>query len=502
MNFGRRRIHVLALLPLLGASLMMLHAQPQSIGTPLSPIERSGFSRLTSYDSLKSFVAEIARRPGISVSTIATTSHGRSVFLVRYSAEMPSPGTPTLRALLFAQQHGDEPSGKEALTVLLTQLARGELRKSLEGVELYIVPQMNPDGAELRQRRTETGIDLNRSHVLLHSPETAGLQEAFFAIHPHVTLDIVKRVDVQLGMLTNPNSSDRLIAFQHSAVFPFITGRMAAAGYHFHEYLVGTPSDRLRHSTTEINDGRQSFGILSTLSFIQEGRQGLTLEVNLERRVRSQLVSIMALLEFCQAHRQQIISLVSQEQSALNESAGRPFSLRMEHLSGERQMTIPVSTFPGGIDSLWRVSPYHSVVHILDKTTVPSGYIVPAGCSTIIELLKKHHVEFTVLTTPRVEKVGRYAIDSVGFDVLEEDSLPRPFVHLEESTVTLKPGDVLVPTSQWHSMFLATLLEPESMWGLTKYQEFDWTLKKKWFPVMRANSSPLPPSLNGREGGG
>jgi hypothetical protein len=58
-------------------------------------------------------------------------------------------------------------------------------------------------------------------------------------------------------------------------------------------------------------------------------------------------------------------------------------------------------------------------------------------------------------------------------------------VHLVPETVNLAAGDVIVPTTQWHSLFLATLLEPESMWGLTKYPQFAWTLKDKWYPILR-----------------
>jgi len=95
--------------------------------------------------------------PGMTVDHIGTTVQGREISVVRISSS-PQFGEDAskLRILLFAQQHGDEPTGKEALTMLLAQCASGGLRTILERCDLLIVPQMNPDGAELGQRRTAT----------------------------------------------------------------------------------------------------------------------------------------------------------------------------------------------------------------------------------------------------------------------------------------------------------------------------------------------------------
>ena len=482
---------------LMMAACSLLQAQHHDI---VAPVERNGFTALTSYDSLRAFLGSLAECPAFSVSTIAASRSGRSVYLVRYRGGGSSPLDATLRVLLFAQQHGNEPSGKEALTVLLAQAASGSLKDVLRGIDLYVVPQMNPDGAELRQRRTTDSLDMNRSHLVLSTPEVEALHELFYSVKPQVTLDVheffafdeswtdsgfIKMADVQLGMLTNPNSSRVLAAFQRSTVFPAVAEAMAAQGYLFQEYIVGSPSDRVRHSTTEINAGRQGFGILNTLSFIQEGREGKSPEENLERRVRSQLTGILALLRCCESHAGELIAMVEHERDILKNRVGDSCALRMEHIAGERRLAIPVRSLSTGRDTAWEVAPYHSIVHTLCSTTVPQAYIVPRHCASVIRLLAKHHVSFTTVGDSRSIRCGRYKIDGIEADALEEDTLPRPRVHLVPETVTLAAGDVIVPTTQWHSLFLATLLEPESMWGLTKYPQFAWTLKDKWYPILR-----------------
>ncbi len=466
----------------------------------LAPVERAGFGSLTSYDSLKAFLRTLAGRSGLEVSTLASTRKGRSVFLIRYSPAVSSSKETPLRVLLFAQQHGDEPSGKEALTMLLAMYASGIASKALSGIELCVVPQMNPDGAELRQRRTSDSLDLNRSHLLLNSSETAGLHELFYSWQPHVTLDIhefspyseswskkgfLKRADAQLGMLTNLNSPASLQTYEHTMVFPFIASRMGAAGYAFEEYIVGSPEDRIRHSTTEINDGRQSFGILGTLSFIQEGRNGRTPEDRLERRVRSQLAAVEGLLAFCRDHAQTIVRMVTAERARLSAQAGRPFALRMEHVHGRGVLQIPLTLVPSGRDTVMAVGPYHDVVRAIATTTIPSGYYIPAAQRSVIDLLKRHHVLMETVQAERSVDVERYWIDSVGFDVLEEDTLPRPFVRRTRETVVVHPGDVILSTAQWHAMVLPTVLEPESMWGILKYEIFAPLLREKRYPICR-----------------
>ena len=375
-------------------------AGPQT--TVLAPVERSGFTTVTSYDSLQAFLREIAQQPSIRVEQIAQTRQGRSVNVVRVTT--PQDSAARIRILLFAQQHGDEPAGKEALTLLLAKAASGGLQALLSRIDLFVVPLMNPDGAELGQRRTADRIDLNRSHVLLHSPEVKGLHDLFRRWMPQVTVDVheysssgrawsdsgfIKTGDVQLGMLTNLNSPEHLRQYQHEEVFPFIAGTMRAKGYTFHEYIVGEPADRIRHSTTEINDGRQSFGILGTMSFIQEGRKWSDLPDHIERRAKSQLASLEAMLEFCSRHAAEIRGVVEGERRFLSTAPADSIVLRMEHAASGRVMRIPVQMTEAHTDTTWNVHPYHDRVYPYLKCHLPSAYLIPAEQKAIIDLLGK-----------------------------------------------------------------------------------------------------------------
>jgi hypothetical protein len=466
-----------------------------------APVEQRGFTSLTSYAELQEFLQRIDTVPGISVQHIACTKNSRNVSLVAISAIPPSgPDTGKVRVLLFAQQHGDEPSGKEAMTMLLARAAAGKIQRVLEKVDLLIVPQMNPDGSELRQRRTAEDVDLNRNHVLLTAPETKGLHDAFYRWLPHITVDIheyssfdstwreagfIKTADVQLGMLTNLNTSLAVFNLQHHEVFPFIEEKMKARGYSFHEYIVGTPQEYIRHSTTEVNDGRQSLGILGTVSFIQEGRKWRTLEDQLERRATSQLTGVEALLEYCAGHASQIKYIVAEVRKSLQSPRGRSVAVRMDHVPTTEQLLIPVQMVKEGCDTTWEVHPYRGQVRLQKTITLPEKYLIQHKDSTIVELLLRHHITIDTVQIDTALPASSYRIRSVEHAVIEGDTLPLMVAAAESLVVSLKPGDYVVPTSQLQSVLLGILLEPESQWGLTKYDDFGYLQSPGSYPIRR-----------------
>ena len=94
----------------------------------------------------------------------------------------PAP-TPAWKVLFYAQQHGDEISGKDALLFLVRDIARDPSLLPPD-VDLWIFPMMNPDGAEAGTRRNAAGADLNRDHIALEQPETQALHRVVRRVRP------------------------------------------------------------------------------------------------------------------------------------------------------------------------------------------------------------------------------------------------------------------------------------------------------------------------------
>lgn len=77
--------------------------------------------------------------------------------------------------LIWSQMHGDEPTGTRALLDLFSIVSHQSNHEIIQTIcnnlTLYIIPMLNPDGAERFSRRTALGIDMNRDAIALRTPE-------------------------------------------------------------------------------------------------------------------------------------------------------------------------------------------------------------------------------------------------------------------------------------------------------------------------------------------
>ena len=91
------------------------------------------------------------------------------------SINMITVGTGPFRVMLWSQMHGDEPTATAALFDVFDYFQRHRadpaVQRILSSLTLYIVPMLNPDGAERFQRRNAQHIDVNRDALSLQTPE-------------------------------------------------------------------------------------------------------------------------------------------------------------------------------------------------------------------------------------------------------------------------------------------------------------------------------------------
>jgi hypothetical protein len=470
-----------------------------------APIEVNGYARVSSHDELLGFVNKTAAAAGsrVSVSIIGKTTQGRDIPLVVLSRDNMS--TPRFHAFVFCSQHGNEPSGKEAALMLVAQAANGDLDQLLSHMDILLIPSVNPDGNEAAKRRNGAGADLNRDHLLLLQPETRAVHDVYNRLMPEATLDVhefgaagadwqragyVRAIDEQFGLPTNPNVSAALIAFGRTKLFPYLESRLRDAGIRFFNYSIGGgPGDTVRHSTTDINDGRQSLAIQHSFSLILEGRNGREMNDDLRRRVRGQLAAIRAYLTFAGDHTEEIASLVTTERRHLITAMG-PLAMQMNHFPDGSVLTMPVKTYPAGNDSTVLL-PYTPVVRTLHEVTRPWAYRIPRDQTQIIDLLGRHGVQTHVVGRDTMIDVEAYADVSFSTVVVEGDTayIARPAARTVQCQCAA--GDILVPVHQGRSTMIVSALEPSSLWGIAQYPAFSWMRSLQGqYPVYRVMSGP------------
>jgi len=470
-----------------------------------TPSQQRGFSVPATHAELKGFLELAAKKsPLLSLEVFGKTDGGLDLLVVKARDERKSPSGEKLRVLLFAKQHGNEHSGKEAAMLLVAGIANGKYNNWFNDMEIWIVPQVNPDGSEVNQRRNAGGIDLNRDHVVMQSPEVLALHGLFHTFKPHVTIDVheyqpfrpsweefggFKQFDVQVGVITNPNLSVSLRKYSEETVLPGIEKRLNQAGYSFHNYLVGpVPTEGItRHSTVDIDDGRQSFGVLGTLAFIYEGINGRdSYADNLQRRAQSQALAMEAMVEILKPDRQKIIQNVENSRQHLMTGGNEQVAIRMDHFPGENPLLLPLVSSKTGYDTLVVVHNYHPVVITTFSVERPKAYLIPKADTLLMEFVRNHRIEFLETYSDPVN-VFEYHITELRMS--KDEDLENFFPVVEKSRIGSSRFDrdyIYVPIAQLHSHFLVLTLEPQSQIGLAQNPLFHYLLLgNDRFPILR-----------------
>lgn len=472
-----------------------------------TPSEIAGFDHITSYDELTNYVRLLDESSEIlSVETIGKSVMGRNLYALKFSDSYFSASPSKIKVMIHAQQHGNEQSGKEGALLLANKLISPEYAYLFEHIDLVIIPQVNPDGSEINTRRNSNNADLNRNHLIMTEPEVMALHQLFDKYLFEVTMDVHeyspfdkewmqmgyrKNTDILIGFNTNPAVSSKIRAFQKKHYLPFFNEYLSSRQISNGIYSPGGPPDSayIRYSTFDINDGRQSFGIQNTFSFIQEGMNGEdNFKQNLSHRAQSQAAGMLALLEFVYQNKKQIKKIVQKERSKLVKGIDfKEIPLQMEHVGNGQKMQLPVYAFHSKSDSVIIVKDFRPVVKPTLSMNKPNGYLIS---KTQIELVNwVHRQDFTIidLINPEkfyFEKLFISTVDSIDF---EGDIIPFPSIITSqiESSVELDEY-IFVPTRQLKGNLLIMGLEPQSELGLATYKQFGFLMKAEtMFPVIR-----------------
>ncbi|MEJ2215053.1 MAG: DUF2817 domain-containing protein [Gemmatimonadota bacterium] len=142
--------------------------------------------------------------PGMERRAVGRSALGRPIYAVRY-------GHGPTRVLLWSQMHGNESTATMALADIvrfLTEVPGDPLARRLANrLTVLFVPMLNPDGAQLFERRNAQGIDINRDARSLATPEARALKSLQASFRPDFGFNLHDQ-----NVRTRVGSSDRLAA--------------------------------------------------------------------------------------------------------------------------------------------------------------------------------------------------------------------------------------------------------------------------------------------------
>ncbi|MEE3136521.1 MAG: M14 family metallopeptidase, partial [Gemmatimonadota bacterium] len=191
--------------------LSAMDLQGQTVEDLLTRAELTDFTETTSYEEVMALSKSLAElSENIHLTTFGYTNEGRALPLLVVGAPGASAaavlGTGKTRVYVQGNIHGGEVCGKEALLMLLRQYAMGRYPSWTDELVLLIAPIYNADGNErvllrnrprqhgpiggMGQRPNAQGLDLNRDHTKLDSPEARSLVRIMTEYDPHVAVDL------------------------------------------------------------------------------------------------------------------------------------------------------------------------------------------------------------------------------------------------------------------------------------------------------------------------
>lgn len=504
-----------------GVPAAPLPAEAPAAAGPQTRAERTGYRETSRHTDVLQFLDSLrALGAPVEVGVLGGTTEGRAipaVIAARPLVRTPEEARATGRPIVYVQGniHGGEVEGKEALQMLLRDLALEARPNVLDSIVLIAVPLYNADGNErfgpqARHRAEQhgpedvglrpngQGLDLNRDYMKAVAPETRASLEAFNRWDPDVLVDLHATNGSYHGyaLTYSPSLSPAAGAaarFTREALLPELRRRMRERhgfetfdyGNFSRQYGADVTPDTTREGWFTF-DHRPRFG---TNYYGLRGRVAILSEAYSHDPFERRIAATYAFVR-------EILSLAAERAAELEQLRGvapldalegrlplRAELTRAPHVAEvvmELLAADPDSTpaEPGVRRGIRRTGEFRTIripVHDRFDATLtraaPAAYAVPAGDTAVVRLLHEHGVRVERIATAATLPVQAFAIERV-------ERAERPFqgyheVRLEgrwtDARRTLPPGSFLVPMDQRLAVVAAYLLEPESADGIATW---------------------------------
>ena len=492
-----------------------------------SRAERTGWEQTTGYGEVMFLMQRVAGlSPRAHATTFGSTVEGRPLpLLIVGDVADASPAAvlaaDRTRVWLQATIHGGEVCGKEALIELIRDLLSGARDEWLSSLVLLIAPVYNADGNEqmgnhrpfqlgplqgMGVRENAQGLDLNRDHVKLESPEARALVRAYVDYDPHVVIDLHTTNGTQHGYhLTyapalHPNTHPELDTLVRENWLPDITDTIRTnTGWESYHYgnVRGDGAD----GSWRTFDHRPRFnnnyvGLRNRIALLSEAYA----YAPFEERVRVTRAFVDATLEIAASQATEIATLV--EQATETSIAGQQLATRAE----PRRSEAPVSILMGATEEV--INPYtratmrrrldvaeptemdvYIAFNAAETETAPATYYVPAELTRVVDLLAAHGIDGTKLGVDTAIKGEHFTVTA---SQTAEQQFEGHRIRTVEGAWTptelrLPAGTLVLSTDQPAGRLLFSLLEPRSDDGLVTWNLLDDQISVNGtYPVVRS----------------
>ncbi|MCF7957366.1 MAG: M14 family metallopeptidase [Phycisphaerae bacterium] len=469
----------------------------------------------------------------ISTQFIGVSIYGHKIPLVITSRPPITSPTDARRAgklVVYVQAniHAGEVEGKEAVLMLLRDLAQGPKGGLLDKMVLLITPIYNIDGNEAwdswqKNRRSQNepevvgkrtngqGLDLNRDGMKTESPEMqAALKFIYTTWDPDVFVDLHATNGTRHGYrLTyspplHPDTQDDLLRFNRDELFSVVQRRMRNE-FDTETFVYGniprnSKSQGWYQSAPDPRRITNYVGLRNRLAVLSEA----TCYFPFRQRVETTHRFVLTVLEEIGRRQQDIINLTREADArvigwGLNPETAPALTIGYKIASrGTEKILLekPPSTTDSSKTN--RITPPQDFVSVqmpvydrfvATKTArFPAAYFIPSTFTKTVEQIRRHGIAVERTLANWNGPVEMFVIDKVV--TAERPYQGHKLKELEgnfKSTQTeISKGGYLVRTAQPLGILIFHLLEPESIDGVAAWGFLDPDLPAKGhYPIYK-----------------
>jgi len=517
--------------------------QAPDISTLQTAAERSGFEETTRYDDVVALMeAFAAASDRLHMTTFGYTYEGRPMpMIVVGDVTGPSAeevlATGKTRVWVQGGIHSGEACGKEAMLMLLRDLAQGAHPEWDDSLVLLIAPLYNADGNELvkvdnrggqngpiagmGQRPNAQGYDLNRDHMKIDSPEARSLVGMMDAYDPHLAIDLHTTNGTRHAYYVtyshpmHPATDARIIEVLRNDLLPALTTAIKEKhGWDYYYYgnaggfggrggrggrgggPAPTPVWRTFDYRARFNNNY--VGLRNRFALLSEAYSYATWE----DRIMASKWFVEEAVNYAAANAEMIRDVVAAVDAdsivgtrLAVTATPKQSSEQVEILMGETENVLNPYTGRYVSNRLNVVNPVMmfeaGTFDASAEETVPAAYFVPADQRDVLIKLQVHGIQ----AEPLGEEV---TLQAERFRITSSIAAERPFQQHNELTlegaweateVTLPADTMVVLIDQPLGRLAFSLLEPRAADGFTNWNFFDRALQGAEFhPVIRTSA--------------